>query len=86
MDTFDFNKVPKQHCDNVLIGTSQESFVMAFFSGANAAVFAFTPQHAKRLSQSLSHNLEQYEKRFGNIDAEWKPGIQSPIQITAGEK
>jgi hypothetical protein len=43
-------------------------------------MYALTPQHMKRLSQYLAHQLSDYEKQFSPINAEWVPGIKSPIQ------
>lgn len=76
----DFNKIPKQFCENVVAGHSQESFVMLMNVGETAHAYALTPAHMKRLAQSLSHQVEEYEKKFGAIDAKWSPGIESPLQ------
>jgi hypothetical protein len=77
----DLNKIPKQFCENVSIGVTPEFFVMAMLSGGNAMTYALTPQHAKRLAQSLAYNVQEFENRFGEIKAEWKPGVESPIQM-----
>ncbi len=77
----DLNKLPKQFCDSISIAYSPEYFAFAMFSGQNGNAYAITPEHAKRLLQYLSYNLENYEKTFGTINAEWSPGIQSPIQM-----
>ncbi|MEK7144514.1 MAG: DUF3467 domain-containing protein [Patescibacteria group bacterium] len=76
----DFNKIPKQFCENVVAGHSQENFVMLMSVGETATAYALTPAHMKRLVQSLSHQVEEYEKKFGAIAAKWSPGIESPIQ------
>lgn len=76
----DFNKIPKQFCENVLAGHSAENFVMIMSVGETAQAYALTPEHMKRLVQSLSHQVEEYEKKFGAIDAKWSPGIESPLQ------
>ncbi len=76
----DFNKIPKQFCENVAAGHSQENFVLLMSVGETAYAYALTPQHMKRLVQSLAHQLEEYEKSFGAINAKWSPGIESPIQ------
>ena len=76
----DLNKVTKQFCENVVIGLSQELFVMGMLNGEGSSFFALTPQHMKRLSQYLAHQVGEYEKNFGPINAEWSPFIQSPIQ------
>ncbi len=76
----DFNKIPKQFCEGVVAGHSEENFVIIMSVGENAHAYAITPQHMKRLVQSLSHQMEEYEKKFGVINAAWSPGIESPIQ------
>lgn len=76
----DFNKIPKQFCENIMVAFSQEFFVMGMLTGETGVTYALTPQHMKRLSQNLAHNVADYEKQFGTIQAEWTPGIQSPIQ------
>ena len=76
----DFNKIPKQFCENVVAGHSEENFVMLMSVGETAHAYALTPAHMKRLVQSLSHQVGEYEKKFGPISAKWSPGIESPIQ------
>ena len=76
----DLAKIPKQFCENVLAGHSLESFVMVMTVGEAAHAYALTPQHMKRLVQSLNHQVAEYERQFGAIDAKWSPGIESPIQ------
>lgn len=76
----DFNAIPKQFCENVVSSHSAENFVMVMSVGNTAQAYALSPQHMKRLVQSLSHQLEEYEKKFGTIETTWSPGIESPIQ------
>lgn len=76
----DLNKIPKQFCENITVAFSQEFFVMGMLTGETGVMYALTPQHMKRLTQNLAYQIAEYEKRFGPIDAEWTPGIQSPIQ------
>ncbi|MCX6786428.1 MAG: hypothetical protein NTU85_01235 [Candidatus Kaiserbacteria bacterium] len=76
----DFNKIPKQFCENVVAGHSQENFVLLMSVGETAQAYALSPQHMKRLAQSLAHQVEEYEKSFGVINTKWSPGIESPIQ------
>lgn len=85
----DITKAPKQFLDNVTGGFSEEFFVLAMLSGENATMYALTPQHAKRFSQWLSYQVDDYEKKHQKIEAEWIPGMKSPIQSTdlsPGEK
>lgn len=76
----DLNKIPKQFCENVVAGHTEEHFVLIMSVGETASAYALTPPHMKRLTQSLSHQVEEYEKKFGEIRASWAPGIKSPIQ------
>ncbi len=76
----DLNKVPKQFCENITVGFSQESFVMGMLNGEQGTFYVLTPQHMKRLAQYLATQVADYEKKFATINAEWKPGIESPIQ------
>lgn len=76
----DFNTIPKQFCENVLAGHSPESFVLIMSVGENTQAYALTPAHMKRLVQSLTHQVAEYEKSFGEIQAKWPPDIASPIQ------
>lgn len=76
----DLNKIPKQFCENVIAGHTQENFVMLMSVGETVNAYALTPAHMKRLVQSLAHQLEEYEKKFGAISAKWSPGIESPLQ------
>lgn len=76
----DIHDVPKQLCEKVTIGYSPEFFVALMHVGRETGAFALTPRHAKRLSQYLAHRVSEYEKEFGEIDAQWEPGVQSPIQ------
>ncbi|MBP6949191.1 MAG: hypothetical protein KBC41_02860 [Candidatus Pacebacteria bacterium] len=77
----DLRTIPKEFCENVNIGATPEFFVFGLSSGEDECAYVFTPQHAKRLSQSLLYNVAEYEKRYGEIKTEWTPGIQSPIQM-----
>jgi hypothetical protein len=76
----DFNKIPKQFCENVVVGHSEENFAVMMSVGETVNAYALTPKHMKRLVQSLSHQISEYEHKFGTIEAKWSPGIESPIQ------
>ena len=76
----DINKIPKQFCENVLAARSKESFTLGMLAGEGGTFYALSPQHFKRLVQNLKYQLDEYEGEFGEIDAEWVPGVQSPIQ------
>lgn len=78
--SMDLNKVPKQFCENITVGVSQETFVMGMLNGEQGSFYVLTPQHMKRLSQYLVHQVGEYEKQYGEIKADWQPLTQSPIQ------
>ena len=86
----DINKIAKHFCDNVVAARSKESFTLGMLVGKNGTFFALSPEHFKRLVQNLKHQLAEYEKEFGKIEAEWISGVQSPIQtkdvMGGGEK
>lgn len=77
----DLKKAPKVLCESVSIAFTNEYFVFGMASGAQATVYSFTPEHAKRLQQYLTHQIAQYEKSHKVIDAKWDPNIVSPIQL-----
>lgn len=73
---------PKQFCENITIGYNKEFFVMAMLNGNTGTAYALTPGHLKRLHQYIGHQIAEYEKKIGKIQAEdWDPSIKSPIQI-----
>ena len=76
----DLTKVPKQFCENINVGFTPEFFVLGLVAGDQGIAYALTPQHMKRLQQYLTHQITDYETKFGSINAQWQPGIQSPIQ------
>lgn len=76
----DLQKSPKMFCENIKIGFTPEYFVLALSSGVQATIYTLTPQHAKRLLQYLTHEIEQFEKTNGTINADWNPNIVSPVQ------
>ena len=78
----DLTKAPKQFCDNVNIGFNNEFFLMGVSSGQTGIVYALTPLHTKRLMQMLKHDIENYEKQFGELKTEWSSNIASPIQVS----
>ena len=80
MNPEELQKAPKMFCENIRVGFSTEFFVMGLSSGAQSSIFSLTPQHAKRLLQYLGHEIQQYEKANGEIQAVWNPNIVSPVQ------
>ncbi len=80
MKSEDLKKAPKLFAENIKIGFSSEYFVMGISSGTQAQFFSLSPGHAKRLKQYLEHEILSYEKKHGEITAEWNPNIISPVQ------
>lgn len=80
MNPEDMKTAPKLFCENVRIGHSPEYFVMGVTSGDQAQVYSLTPGHAKRLMQYLEYEIDEYEKKHGEITATWDPSVVSPVQ------
>lgn len=76
----DLNQVPKQLCENVIIGFNGESFMIGMIVGTNIAPYALTPEHTKRLAKLLAEKVALFEKQFRAIDETQK--IPSPMQIS----
>jgi len=76
----DLKQSPKLFCESVNIGYTKEFFVLGLSSGNQASIYSLTPQHAKRLQQYLTHQITDFEKENGEIEAQWKPNIVSPVQ------
>ena len=80
MKSDELKKAPKLFCESINVGYTPEYFVMALSSGAQASIYSLTPQHIKRLREYLNHQITEYEKEHGAIDAKWDPNIISPVQ------
>lgn len=77
----DLSQAPKQYADNISIANNKEVFVMAVLSGSTGTAYTLSLQHMKRLAQYATHTVAEFEKINGKINAEWTPGVQSPIQF-----
>ena len=78
----DFQKAPKQFCDNIAIAHTEEYFAIALMNGEAGSAYAISPGHAKRLQQYLTHQIGEYEKTFGPITTpDWSPDIKSPLEM-----
>jgi hypothetical protein len=73
--------LPKKYVDRVAIVGTKDLFFFINIIGKEQEAFVLTPQHAKELLISFTHNIEEYEKKNGKINAEWSPNIKSPFQI-----
>ena len=71
----------------VVITHSNSEFVLDFVrvmpgmkGGKVKSRIIITPQHAKRLRNALSENIEKYEKMFGSV-SENEPTKDMPINV-----
>ena len=80
MKSEDLKRAPKLFCESINIGYTPEFFIMALSSGNQNQIYSLTPQHAKRLLQYLTHQLNEFEKEHGTVKADWSPTIVSPVQ------
>jgi hypothetical protein len=80
MKSEDLKKAPKLFCESINLGFTPEYFVLGLSSGNQGTIYSLTPQHVKRLQQYLAHQISEYEKEHGVIEAQWNPNIVSPVQ------
>ncbi|MES2749472.1 MAG: hypothetical protein V4606_03695 [Patescibacteria group bacterium] len=80
MKSEDLKRAPKLFCESINIGYTPEFFIMALSSGSQNQIYSLTPQHAKRLQQYITHQLNEYENEHGSVKADWSPTIVSPVQ------
>lgn len=67
-------------CD---ISFNEENFYVNMTSGRRGRIYVLTPKHAKRLYLLLKKDLEEYEKKFGEL----RTGIQKKKpHTTASER
>lgn len=76
----DLKNSTKIFIENIKVGHTPEYFVLGIGSGSDTDAYAITPAHMKRLQQYLSHEIAEYEKKHGEITAEWNPNVVSPVQ------
>jgi hypothetical protein len=70
----------KVFCESISIAFTEEYFVMSLRSGKQPEMFVLTPQHAKRLAQYLTHQINEFETKHSKINTAWVPGVISPVQ------
>jgi hypothetical protein len=80
MKSDDIKNAPKLFCESINMAFTPEFFVMSVSSGVDTDTYALTPQHTKRLQQYLAHQVAEFEKAHGEIQATWNPNIVSPLQ------
>lgn len=76
----ELKNAPKVFCERAQIAYTPEFFVLGLQSGNQGTIYSFTPQHAKRLAQYLTHQVSEFEEKHGKINAEWDPNVVSPVQ------
>lgn len=76
----DLKKAPKMFCESINVAFTPEYFIVGLTSGNQGSIYTLTPQHAKRLQQYLTHQINEFEEKQGTIDAKWDPKIISPVQ------
>ena len=52
---------------NVNIGSDEEMFYLSIASGNQMRQFAASPKHTKRIYLLLKQQIENYEKKFGEL-------------------
>jgi hypothetical protein len=75
------DQVPKQFCEKMLIGSNNQFFVVMPFTGADAAAYAITPEHAKSLLKTLQEHVAKFEKNIRPIP-DMGGAVPSPIQTS----
>jgi hypothetical protein len=76
-----FQKLPKLILEATRVAYTDKHFFIALKNGQNITVQAVDPAHMKQIVQSLQHQLKEYEKKHGEVKAEWTPNMLSPIQL-----
>ncbi|MFT7507428.1 MAG: hypothetical protein ACI92I_000578 [Acidimicrobiales bacterium] len=76
----DLKNAPKLFAENIKVGYTPEYFILGMSSGAQAQIYALSPAHAKRLQQYLTHEIDNFEEKHGEVSAEWNPNVVSPVQ------
>jgi hypothetical protein len=77
----DIGQLPKQFCENIVVGSNDQMFMLITLVGVNAVAYAITPEHAKNLVKALSEQVERFEKNVRPI-ADLSKGLASPIQMS----
>lgn len=81
-----FQKLPKVVLEATRVGYTDKHFFIALKNGLNVVVQAVDPAHMKQIVQSFQHQLKEYEKKHGEVKAEWNPNTLSPIQLKKPKK
>ena len=69
---------------NVMIDSDEESFRLLMMSGGPARMYSLSPKHAKRIMLLLTKQIENYEKKFGEIKAELPKATKASSEEEVG--
>jgi hypothetical protein len=73
------NELPKKFCDGAIGTFNKEVFTLILTSGNSLDAYVSTPQIMKSIAATMSVQIHNYEKQFGEISV--RPlEIRSPIQ------
>lgn len=75
------NDMPKKFCDGAMGSFGEDVFAFAVTSGNTLDSFATTPRIMKSIAFWMQKQIEEYEKKFGEIDMN-PPQIVSPLQVS----
>ena len=73
------DQVPKQFSERIIVGSTNQFFILMPVVGTNATAYALTPEHAKSLAKILQQHIEKFEKDFRPI-SDTDSGVPSPIR------
>lgn len=73
------DQLPKQYCENIIVGSNNQAFTIVPIVGVNATAFAISPEHAKNLVKILAEHVEKFEKTVRQI-SDLNAPTPSPIQ------
>ena len=77
----DLNKRAKLLLDNFYINFNDQIFNLGIDAGPNELAFCLPPKGMKNLMQAIKSQVEEYEKKFGEINMDGVDfGIKSPLQ------
>lgn len=75
------NELPKKFCDGAIGAFGEDTFAFAITSGNSLDSFATTPRQMKNIAIWMNKQVEEYEKKFGEIDMN-PPQVLSPLQVS----
>lgn len=73
--------MPKQYCENIIVGSNDQMFMLITLVGTNATAYAITPEHAKHFAKILNDHVQKFAKDVRPI-RDIAAGVPSPIQTS----